>query len=96
MTEAGVGCAEVNDTSQAAVTSTDPALREMGLVVEVEHPTLGTFWRYAPPVALSATPGVASPGCTFAQHTEAVLTELGYDADRLDELVRTGVVKVAR
>ena len=61
-------------------TLTDPVIRELGFVAEVEHPLLGRISRHGAPIQFSETPGRIAPGCRTGQHTEAILTELGYSA----------------
>jgi crotonobetainyl-CoA:carnitine CoA-transferase CaiB-like acyl-CoA transferase len=90
----GVGCVEVSASSQAAVTTSDERLRAAGLVVPIEHPLFGALLRYAPPAALSATPGPVLPGCTFAQHTRSILRELGRSDEEIAELAARAIVKV--
>ena len=92
LTAAGVACVEAFDASHSEFTCTDPVLRETGLVVEVEHPRFGPILRAGPPVALSETPGRVAPGCLIGQHTEAILTELGYAPERIEELEALGTV----
>jgi crotonobetainyl-CoA:carnitine CoA-transferase CaiB-like acyl-CoA transferase len=91
---AGVGCVEAFSASHSEFTCTDPVLRDTGLVVEVDHPRFGKILRAGPPVALSDTPGRAAPGCIVGQHTAAILTELGYAPERIEELVQHKTVFV--
>jgi crotonobetainyl-CoA:carnitine CoA-transferase CaiB-like acyl-CoA transferase len=67
-------------------------LRVTGLVVEVEQPRFGPVLRAGPPVALSETPARVAPGCLVGQHTAAILAELGYAPERIDELTAQGTV----
>jgi crotonobetainyl-CoA:carnitine CoA-transferase CaiB-like acyl-CoA transferase len=90
---AGVGCVEVFEGGQTMFTLGDPALREAGLVVEVEHPSFGSVLRAGPPVTFSETPPRVAGGCLLGQHTEAVLLELGYTAEEIDALEAQGVVQ---
>jgi crotonobetainyl-CoA:carnitine CoA-transferase CaiB-like acyl-CoA transferase len=92
LTAAGVACVEAYGASHSEFTCTDPVLRETGLVVEVDHPRFGPVLRAGTPVALSDTPGRLAPGSLVGQHTEAILTELGYPPDRIDELLTRGAV----
>jgi len=92
--DAGVGCVEVNTRTQAEVTTSDERLRVANLVVPIEHPLFGSLLRYAPPAALSETPGPVLPGCTFAQHTGMILSELGRSDEEIADLATRGIVKM--
>jgi len=93
--DAGAGCVAVAQASLAEVAVTDPNIRASGLIGEIEHPMFGTLLRYAPPVALSATPGRMAPGCTIAQHTASILSELGYGNDEIAKLAADGAIRLA-
>lgn len=90
-----VGCVAVSAARQSERSSTDENLREMGLIVEIDHPLFGPLYRYAPPAALSATPGRVAPGSFLAQHTTSILAELGYDDEQVAKLAADRVVRVA-
>jgi crotonobetainyl-CoA:carnitine CoA-transferase CaiB-like acyl-CoA transferase len=92
---AGVGCVSVPEDNQPVVSCKDPVLRETGLMVEIEHPLFGKLLRYAPPAALSETPGIALPGSFFAQHTTSVLRELGYSDESIGKFAADGAIAVA-
>jgi crotonobetainyl-CoA:carnitine CoA-transferase CaiB-like acyl-CoA transferase len=89
---AGVACVAAYEGSHSQFTCTDPVVRDTGLVVDVVHPRFGPILRAAPPVALSETPGRVAPSCLLGEHTEALLTELGYTAEQIDDLVDRKVV----
>jgi crotonobetainyl-CoA:carnitine CoA-transferase CaiB-like acyl-CoA transferase len=86
------------DICAAPVLRLDEALndrhnRARGMVVEVEHPTLGRVQQVGIAPKLSETPGAArttapAPG----QHTDEVLRGLGYDDARVDALRAAGAV----
>jgi crotonobetainyl-CoA:carnitine CoA-transferase CaiB-like acyl-CoA transferase len=75
-------------------TVTDPLARAAGGFVEVPAPDGGEpVTMVASPTDFSGTPSVArcmSP--EFAQHTEEVLLELGYDWDKIVELKEAGAI----
>ena len=83
---ARVGCVEANMKGQPVFTSFDPVLRETGVTVAYEHPQFGEMVRSAPPVAFSETPGRVAPPCARGEHNRAVLAELGYGQDEIDDL----------
>ena len=64
----------------------------LGVVAETTHPTIGDYPRCTPMVRFSRSGGVAGPAPLCGQHTDAVLTELGYSADRIDALRAAGVL----
>jgi len=54
-----------------------PEARAMGLVVEIEDPTLGSETVIGPPLRLSRTPArTAIPAPRLGEHTDAVLAEI--------------------
>ena len=72
----------------------DPQLRHRGTPVAVHHPTHGTAWVENTQARWSRTqPGPAFAGPPVGHHTQLVLEELlGYDADRIADLVIAGAI----
>jgi len=55
----------------------DPHLTERGLLVVVDHPTLGAQTVFSPPAKLSSTPAnISTPGPTLGQHNQYIFGEL--------------------
>jgi len=72
---------------------TDPVLRERGFFIEVEHPHLGRFTMPGRPFLMSETPWTLRRRAPLlGEHTEEVLREIGYSAEHIAELRRSGVV----
>lgn len=90
LTAAGVPCGSVREISEVLA---DPQLAARNMIAEVDHPTVGRARVIASPVRLSATPAsVRTSPPVLGQHTAAVLSELGYDQDRIDGLKAAGVI----
>lgn len=74
-------------------TVTDPLAHAAGGFVEVPVPDGGAVRMVASPTDFSGTPWVPrSMPPEFAQHTEEVLLELGYDWDKIVELKDAGTI----
>ena len=66
------------------------------MLIEIDHPEVGTFRTTEFPVELSETPGrVESPPPKPGEHTDEVLKEVGYDEEERRRLTGTGVTAVA-
>ena len=76
--EAGVPCAPVNTLDNVL---TDPQTLVRDMIVDIPHPRIPDLKLLGLPVKLSASPGdVRLPPPLKGQHTEEVLTGLGYSA----------------
>jgi len=70
-----------------------PQTLARGMVVETEHSRLGKIETLGFPVKFSDTPAsVRHAAPTLGEHTREVLVELGFGADRIDELLRAGTI----
>src|SRR5688572_29923833 len=89
--EAGVPCAKVNNFKEVFE---HPQIVARNVVTTVEHPRLGTMKVTHNPVLLDHDgPDVPRPAPMLGEHSQAILTEVGYDAATIDELVSSGVTK---
>ncbi|MAG70522.1 MAG: CoA transferase [Acidobacteria bacterium] len=86
-----IPCGPINN--YAAVVD-DPQVQAREMVVETEHPTLGTIRTLGSPLKLSATPVTTGrPAPLLGQHTDAVLREAGYDDVEIAKLRESKAVK---
>ncbi len=72
---------------------TDPQVLHRKMVIEVEHPTEGKIKQVGIAIKLSDTPGrVRNLPPLLGEHTEEILTGLGYNKQRLNELRQKGII----
>ena len=83
-----VPAAPVNDIAQAL---DNPFVTEHGRLQKLTHPSAGEYRLVAPPVRSAETPP-SRPAPALGEHTDALLTGLGYDAQRLQKLRASGVI----
>lgn len=77
----------------AAALLDDRHLRSRTILVDGEHPDAGPFTYVGEPVVVDGAPyQVSRPAPRLGQHTEELLAELGYDAQRVAALRAAGVV----
>ena len=64
------------------------------MTVALDHPTAGRIKNIGVPVKLSETPGsVRSPSPLLGQHTDGVLSDMGYSEDEIAALRAAGVIQ---
>lgn len=90
LNHAGVPCGPIYTIDQMFA---DPQVRHLGVTAEVTHPRLGPIKLLGQAAGLSRTPAaVATPTPEVGQHTDEVLSELGYADDAIAGLRQRRVV----
>jgi crotonobetainyl-CoA:carnitine CoA-transferase CaiB-like acyl-CoA transferase len=75
----------------------DPQAKARAMVMEVPHPRGGTVKTIGAPVKFSDSPyPVSRPAPLLGEHTSAVLAELGYGEQEVNEFTASGAVLVHR
>ena len=90
---AGVGCVQADAMSHFAFLHRDPQAVALAMMSQSEHPSFGgAYWRHAPVLGFSRTPGYAKPFCERGEHTRRILVELGYDDEEMTRLKEDDVI----
>jgi crotonobetainyl-CoA:carnitine CoA-transferase CaiB-like acyl-CoA transferase len=72
----------------------DPQVLARDLLVELEHPEVGTFRTTGLPVKLAATPGrIRRRPPLLGEHTDEVLADCGLDDAERDRLRAQGIIR---
>ncbi|TME64290.1 MAG: hypothetical protein E6I51_02505 [Chloroflexi bacterium] len=88
--EANVPVGPINDLGEVFA---DPVVRHLGLIAESDHPVAGRVRAPGIPVRLSETPpSVRRHPPLLGEHTDEVLTDLGYTAAEIARLRADGAV----
>jgi crotonobetainyl-CoA:carnitine CoA-transferase CaiB-like acyl-CoA transferase len=82
---AGVPCGPINDYAEAFA---DPQVCARGMVVDIDHPTLGSLRTLGSPIKMSATPPVVDRRAPLlGEHTRDVLREVGYSENEIAAVI---------
>jgi formyl-CoA transferase len=88
--QAGIPCGPILDYEDA-LTTPQALAREM--TVDVDHPTLGRLRTLGTPIKMSATPlDPKGRAPLLGEHTDQVLSDLGYSNDEIEQLRNAGAV----
>jgi len=88
--EAGVPCSRINSIEDVL---RDPQTEARDMIMQMEHPTLGTIKVPGIPIKLSDTPGSGRrPPPLLGEHQHEVLGDLGLSAAEIDALHRKASV----
>ena len=78
---AGIPCGPINDYAEAFAS---PQVQARGMVVEMDHPTLGRVRTPGSPVKMSETPAVVGRRAPLlGEHTREVLQEAGFTEEEM-------------
>lgn len=91
LNKAGVPCGPINTIDK---TFAEPQVQHLGIARPVNHPKLGDIKVVGQPINLSDFPQPAAlkPTPDLGQHTDEVLTGLGYDPAKIAALKSGGVI----
>jgi formyl-CoA transferase len=70
----------------------EPSLRATGTVVEVDHPVRGKYLTVGNPIKMSDSPTEVTRSPLLGEHTEEVLAQLGYSAEKIAALREERVI----
>ncbi|MDQ4489476.1 CaiB/BaiF CoA-transferase family protein [Sinomonas sp. ASV486] len=88
--EAGIPVGPIQTVDEAL---SDPQILARGMVAEVEHPSAGRLRTVACPIRLTRTPAsVRMPPPLVGQHSDEVLTALGYSRSDIERMHAAGAI----
>jgi formyl-CoA transferase len=70
----------------------DESLRKTGTIVEVDHPVRGKYLTVGNPIKLSDSPTDVTRSPLLGEHTDEVMTELGYSSAQIEALRTAGAI----
>lgn len=88
----GVGCVRADDVDSDVFMTRDPHMVANGWSPTIEHQRFGSVQRWGPVVTVDGLNPSYGSAPLAGQHTDALLTEFGHDADAIAELRASNVV----
>jgi len=70
----------------------EPSLRATGTIVEVDHPTRGKYLSVGNPIKLSDSPSEVTRSPLLGEHTDDILSEIGFNRDEIEAAKAEGAV----
>ena len=92
LAEHGVACAEVYDGDASTFANEQPVLKEAGMWVKANHPSLDDYDRFGPYVHFSEMENRLAPTIYVGEHTHELLRRIGYSDEKIRELTEARVV----
>tara|TARA_Y100001960_G_C14644697_1_gene812719 strand:- start:525 stop:1232 length:708 start_codon:yes stop_codon:yes gene_type:complete len=90
LNEAGCPCGPINSMDQVFA---DPQVKHLEMAVSVDHPRMGSFEVVNQAIKMSRTPSsVRTATPEQGEHTDDILSELGYEQTTIDGFHQNGVV----
>jgi formyl-CoA transferase len=89
LNEAGVACGRINNLKEVFE---EPQVKHLGILKKVTSKHLGEQTLMGQPVTLTRTPStIARAAPKRGEHSEEILSEIGYDRAALDRMKAAGV-----
>jgi len=70
----------------------EPSLRATGTIVEVDHPTRGKYLTVGNPIKLSDSPSEVTRSPLLGEHTDQILSEIGFSKEEIEAAKAEGAV----
>ena len=92
LAEHGIACAEVYDGDASTFANEQPVLKEAGMWVKANHPSLDDYDRFGPYIHFSDMENRLAPTIYVGEHTHELLRRIGYSDEKIRELTEARVV----
>jgi CoA:oxalate CoA-transferase len=93
MAKAGVPCGPIRGLDEVFA---DPAVQDRNMQLRVNHPALGELSLTGAPWHMDGQAvQVRLPPPSLGEHTEAVLRDVGYPSQQIEQLASTGDIALA-
>ncbi len=91
LTSAGIACVQADASTPGPFYVHHEQMLVNGFMPVVHHARFGDMRRWGPIVMVDGGPASFGPGVLAGEHTDALLAELGFDADSIAHLRSTGI-----
>ena len=86
----GIPCGPINNVREVVES---PQVQARGMVIEMDHPTAGKIKMAGSPIKASLTPVcIPCPPPLLGQHTEDILSRLGYTREEIESFKTEGII----
>jgi crotonobetainyl-CoA:carnitine CoA-transferase CaiB-like acyl-CoA transferase len=89
---ANVGCIQAEDRGSYHFFAEDSHIEDNELTTNIQTQRFGTLWRHSPLIKFSHTPGRTGSAPLKGEHTAAIMRELGYNENDINNFKARGII----
>ena len=88
----GIGCVRADGHASPQFWLEDEQVQTINLTKNTSYPSWGNYKRHGPTALFNCGVDHLKPAPSGGEHSEEILSELGYTRDEIEEFVKNGVV----